>query len=237
MEYLSHPTFSACYRHGLALLCGLFWAAAAQANPPLYVCPGPLFTNDLAPAQAKARGCELAARGRLSQAQDSPLQAMAAVDTAPGPALAATPPRPASTPASTPVSIPASTPASTPALAPSLAPSSAPVSAPSSVTSMTAVSTASLPAASAASAASTAVATSPPTANAPRKGPEPADASRQRQRDSHAREIVLAELARTQARIQALSAQPPAGPEAQSALQRLQRDEDALRRELARRPG
>lgn len=234
MEYLSHPTFSACYRHGLALLCGLFWAAAAQANPPLYVCPGPLFTNDLAPAQAKARGCELAARGRLSQAQDSPLQAMAAADTEPRPALAATPPGPASTPASTPVSIPAST----PALAPSLAPSSAPVSAPSSVTSMTAVSTASLPAASAASAASTAIATSAPTANAPRKGPEPAaDASRQRQRDSHAREIVLAELARTQARIQALSAQPPAGPEAQSALQRLQRDEDALRRELARRPG
>lgn len=231
MKYLSHPTFSACYRHGLALLCGLVWAAAAQANPPLYVCLGPLFTNDLAPAQAKARGCELAARGRLSQAQDSPLQAMAAVDTAPGPALAATPPRPASTPASTPVSIPAST----PALAFSLAPSSAPVSAPSSVTSMTAVSTASLPAASA---TSTAGATSAPTATAPRKGPEPAaDASRQRQRDSHAREIVLAELARTQARIQALSAQPPAGPEAQSALQRLQRDEDALRRELARRPG
>jgi hypothetical protein len=64
-----------------------------------------------------------------------------------------------------------------------------------------------------------------------------ADASRQRQRDSHAREIVLAELARTQARIQSFSAQPPSGPETESALQRLKRDEDALRRELARRPG
>jgi hypothetical protein len=49
--------------------------------------------------------------------------------------------------------------------------------------------------------------------------------------------IAAAELARTQARIQSFSAQPPSGPEAESALQRLKRDEDALRRELARRPG
>jgi hypothetical protein len=78
----------------------------------------------------------------------------------------------------------------------------------------------------------------PTAATAARQIAQPtADASRQRQRDSHAREIVLAELARTQARIQSFSAQPPSGPEAESALQRLKRDEDALRRELARRPG
>lgn len=63
------------------------------------------------------------------------------------------------------------------------------------------------------------------------------DDERQRQRDSHARAVVMAELARTQARIQTLSAQSPSGPETESALQRLRIDEDALRRELARRPG
>ncbi len=79
---------------------------------------------------------------------------------------------------------------------------------------------------------------SAPAATAARQTAQPsADASRQRQRDSHARDIVLAELARTQARIQTLLAQPPSGPDAESALLRLRLDEDALRRELARRPG
>ena len=64
-------------------------------------------------------------------------------------------------------------------------------------------------------------------------GPEVA---KQRQRDSHAREIIQAELARTQAQMQSLSAQPP-GADAQNALQRLRIDEAALLRELARRPG
>jgi hypothetical protein len=64
-----------------------------------------------------------------------------------------------------------------------------------------------------------------------------ADASRQRQRETPAHEIVLAELSRTHARIQNLSAQPPSGPDAESALLRLRFDKDALRRELARRPG
>lgn len=59
----------------------------------------------------------------------------------------------------------------------------------------------------------------------------------QRQRDRHAREIVLAELASTQARIQSLSARPQVSADEDNALQRLRRDEDALRRELARRPG
>lgn len=64
-----------------------------------------------------------------------------------------------------------------------------------------------------------------------------AQRQRQRQRDRHAREIVLAELASTQARIQSLSARPQVSADHDNALQRLRRDEDALRRELARRPG
>ncbi len=64
-----------------------------------------------------------------------------------------------------------------------------------------------------------------------------AQRQRQRQRDRHAREIVLAELASTQARIQSLSARPQVSADDDNALQRLRRDEDALRRELARRPG
>ncbi len=83
----------------------------------------------------------------------------------------------------------------------------------------------------------TAPAPAPATSSARRAAEPVADASRQRQRDSHARDIVLAELARTQARIQTLLAQPPSGPDAESALLRLRLDEDALRRELARRPG
>jgi hypothetical protein len=78
------------------------------------------------------------------------------------------------------------------------------------------------------------------TASAPARQtamPEPAnDVAKQRQRDSHAREIIEAELARTQAQMQSLSAQP-ASPDALNALQRLRVDEAALRRELARRPG
>ena len=61
------------------------------------------------------------------------------------------------------------------------------------------------------------------------------DAIKQRQRDSHAREIIQSELARTQAHMQTLSTQP-AGPETDTALQRLRGDEAALLRELARRP-
>lgn len=71
-----------------------------------------------------------------------------------------------------------------------------------------------------------------------RKPPEALNnTSRQRQRDVHAREIVLAELSRTQAQIQLLSAQQPSSQPSESALLRLRIDEDALRRELARRPG
>ena len=62
------------------------------------------------------------------------------------------------------------------------------------------------------------------------------DALRQRQRDRHARDMVMAELASTQARIQSLSARSQVSADDESALQRLRRDEDALRRELAKRP-
>ena len=238
MKYLSQATFMACegrawaWCHGLVLGWGLACAALAQAAPPLLVCPGPLFTNVLSPAEAKARGCALAARGRLSQAQDTasqdlPSQAMAAADharhPAPAPDMSATPntsaaPGTAATPHA------ASFRAAVPAR--SSGPHTSAVSMPVlAATAATPVSMAATPAGA-------------PAASAVRKAPEvSADVHRQRQRDSHAREIVLAELARTQARIQALAAQPSAGPEAESALQRLQRDEDALRRELARRPG
>jgi hypothetical protein len=47
----------------------------------------------------------------------------------------------------------------------------------------------------------------------------------------------LAELASTQARIQSLSARTQFSADEDNALQRLRRDEEALRRELARRPG
>jgi hypothetical protein len=204
MKNLSRPTFLAWIGLGpahclwLVLGCGLACTVAAQANPNLYVCPGPLFTNDLAPALAKARGCELAAQGRLSQALNPPGQDLPTAETEARSALAETAPGLASAPSQIP------TPAR-PLAATSAALGAAPV---------------------------------PTAATAARQIAQPnADASRQRQRDSHAREIVLAELARTQARIQSFSAQPPSGPEAESALQRLKRDEDALRRELARRPG
>lgn len=217
---MRRPTFRPFFDLGpaqclwLVLSCGLSWSVAAQANPNLYVCPGPLFTNDLAPAQAKVRGCELAAQGRLSQAHNLPMQGMPTSETDPRSSPDVTVPGPASAPPLTPTSAQPFVPASiSPLTAPSATfgatPGSMPATAPSS-----------------------------PAGTAARQTAQPsADASRQRQRDSHARDIVLAELARTQARIQTLSAQPPSGPEAESALLRLRLDEDALRRELARRPG
>ncbi len=212
MKNLSRPTFLAWIGFGpaqclwLVLGCGLAWTVAAQASPSLYVCPGPLFTNDLAPAQAKARGCELAGQGRLSQAHNPPVQDMTTAETEARSASAETAPSVVS--------------------APSLIPTPARPLAPT------------LGATSAAPSSALGAAPGPMAATAARQIAQPtADASRQRQRDSHAREIVLSELARTQARIQTFSAQPPSGPEAESALQRLKRDEDALRRELARRPG
>ena len=216
MKKLSRPSFHPFWGMGLArwlwLVLGscMAWTAAAQANPNLYVCPGPLFTNDLAPAQAKVLGCELAARGRLSQAQNLLLQDMPASET-----------ERSSAPAET---------ASGPASTPPVPPASVRPFGPSSVAPLSAFGAPPEPMA----------ATAPrgTTLSTARRPTEPvADASRQRQRDSHARDIVLAELARTQARIQTFSEQPPSGPDADSALQRLKRDEDALRRELARRPG
>lgn len=212
MKYLLQLTFMA--RSGLGsvpyrsmlLGFGLAWGATVWANPPLYVCPGPLFTNDLAPAQAKARKCELAVLGRWSQAQDIPSQAKAVAENESRPHLVTTSP--------------------------------SPTSAKSWGAALSGSSTATL-----------VTATNPPwpASAAPAEGQAktssrktPAsmpDDERQRQRDSHAREVVMAELARTQARIQTLSAQSPSGPETESALQRLRLDEDALRRELARRPG
>jgi hypothetical protein len=225
MEQLTYLTFlrfitgvlSSC--GGCVLALGLAWVPTTWATPHLFICPGPLFTNDLTPTQAKSQGCEPASRGRWSQAQSKPEQDLA--DTEPGSAKAATPMTAEPGSVLSAVS-PSSTTAKTPTSAASAAPAM-PTPLPDSAGAPNTVATAPAPA--------------PATSSARRAAEPVADASRQRQRDSHARDIVLAELARTQARIQTLLAQPPSGPDAESALLRLRLDEDALRRELARRPG
>lgn len=78
----------------------------------------------------------------------------------------------------------------------------------------------------------------PPPAAPPPAGPAPATLVRpaaQQQRDDDARQILQAELGRTQARLQALSLQT-ADPQNAAALHRLRSDEAALLRELARLP-
>lgn len=211
---------------GLAVLC---WALGAGATPPLsslaaaplYVCPGPLFTNDIHPAQARAQGCTLAQQGRWSQAQaPEPPQASAPLASV---ALSSNTPSNnnnnktflangvANSPQTT-TAVPLTQP-SLPALSPA-------------------------PSAPGASAQALPVRAALPRPEPQATPAEPgSDALRQRQRDRHARDIVLAELASTQARIQSLSARPQVSADDESALQRLRRDEDALRRELAKRPG
>ncbi len=162
-----HPVIK---RGMLGWLIAMGSMACAWATPPLYLCPGNLFTNDVDPAQARSRACVLAQAGRLSQARDQELTSDPAAPIQPNAS------------------------AETSQAAPGSArKTQAPVSLNDGLT--------------------------------------------QRQRDSHAREIILAELARTQAQLQSLSAQTRSGPETDSALQRLRGDEEALRRELARRPG
>lgn len=167
---------------------GGVWAA-----PPLYVCPGPLFTNDLDPAQARARACVQAQAGRLSQAHNADADSSAPVQ--------------------------------------GTAPTASPLAQVQSAQAQKAP--------TAATAATAATAPTTPTPATTTATPSPillSDGLKQRQRDSQAREIILAELARTQAQLQALSAKPHNSPETDRALQRLRVDEEALRRELARRP-
>lgn len=221
---------------GLAVLC---WALGVGASPPLsspllaaaplYVCPGPLFTNDIRPAQARAQGCSLAQQGRWSQAQapEQPEASAPLASTALPSSRTTSDKVNASASANTPsASDVANSQQTTPAVP--LAQPSLPYST-------------SLPPASAATGASAQAL--PVRAALPKPEPQAApaepgiDALRQRQRDRHAREIVLAELASTQARIQSLSARPQVSADDENALQRLRRDEDALRRELAKRPG
>lgn len=70
-------------------------ATSALAAPPVYLCPGNLFSNHLEPAQARAMGCQLAAWGRLSQARDA--QTDTAQEEAARPATNPTPDSAAST--------------------------------------------------------------------------------------------------------------------------------------------
>jgi hypothetical protein len=158
--------------------------ACVWAAPPLYVCPGPLFTNDLDPAQARARACVQAQAGRLSQAHNADADSSAPVQ---GTAPTAGPLAPAQS-------------------------------------------------AQAQKAPTAPTAATPATSTATPSPISLSDGLKQRQRDSQAREIILAELARTQTQLQALSAKPHNSPETDRALQRLRVDEEALRRELARRP-
>ena len=232
------PVHTACrtgwrawlWRAGAGLV-GLWWALGAGATPPLsspllaaaplYMCPGPLFTNDIHPAQARAQGCSLAQQGRWSQAQAPELPKAPAPLASTALPSSATKSDKANASANTPpansVANSPQTPPAVPLAQPSLPPaSSAPGASPPALPVRAA-----LP--------------KPETQAAPA---EPgSDGFRQRQRDRHARDIVLAELASTQARIQSLSARPQVSADDENALQRLRRDEDALRRELARRPG
>lgn len=266
-------------RGAVAGVVGMAWALAAGAAPPLppseavsaaplYSCPGPLFTNDIHPVQARAQGCTLAQQGRWSQAQAPALPQVAAVASPhalPTGAVANTPHTPPSTPAPTPSAVslgffgisgssavsgsfgafdglPSPALGAMPVAAPQVSqlPLAAPtVAAPASGQSSTAPSVAP-PLALRPTASATVSHTASPI-SAPQPSPQAAPAGSggdaQRQRDRHAREIVLAELASTQARIQSLSARPQGGADEDNALQRLRRDEEALRRELARRPG
>ena len=52
------------------VLASLPVTPGAFAAPPMYLCPGNLFSNHLEPAQARAMGCQIATAGRLSQAHD-----------------------------------------------------------------------------------------------------------------------------------------------------------------------
>lgn len=255
----------AVLRGALAGLLGMGWVMSAGAAPPgspseavsaapLYRCPGPLFTNDIHPVQARAQGCTLAQQGRWSQAQAPALPQLAT-----GPSPHALPPAALATgavanapqaPSSAPVS------PSSGALGASAGSGSSGVSGspgafdglpvqalgamPVAAPELSKLPQASAVAASAQSSALrpiTAPITAPMAAPNPQTVPAEPGVGAQRQRDRHAREIVLAELASTQARIQSLSARPQISAEDDNALQRLRRDEDALRRELARRPG
>ena len=271
----------AVLRGAVAGVVGMAWALVAGAAPPLppseavsaaplYSCPGPLFTNDIHPLQARAQGCTLAQQGRWSQAQAPALPQRVAVlspNALPTGAVANSPQLPTSTSVPSPSAVslgsfggsgssavsgsfgafdglPSPALGAMPVPAPqvsNLPLAAATVAAPASGQSSTAPSVAS-PLAQRPTASATVSHTASPI-SAPQPSPqaapaEPAgDAQRQRQRDRHAREIVLAELASTQARIQSLSARPQVSADEDNALQRLRRDEDALRRELARRPG
>lgn len=211
--------------------------AGARVAQALYRCPGPLFTNDLTALQARTLGCTLAQRAGWSQAQVPAEQALAQPLT-----LAGAQSRPTNTPSPTNTPTPSS---AQPAALPTL---STIIQAPHTPSTRTqAHSGANVATAAAASDTARSAPWAAPASPLPAPVPSAAramapsepgsEALRQRQRDRHARDIVLAELASTQARIQVLSARPRVSADQESALQRLQRDEDALRRELARRPG
>ena len=266
-------------RGAVAGVVGMAWALVAGAAPPLspseavsaaplYSCPGPLFTNDIHPVQARAQGCTLAQQGRWSQAQAPALPQVAAVPSThalPTGAVANTPHMPPPTPAPSPSAVslgsfggsgssavsgsfgafdglPSPALGAMPVPAPqvsNLPLAAATVAAPASGQSSTAPSVptplALRPTASATVSHTASPISAPPPS--PQAAPAGSGGEAQRQRDRHAREIVLAELASTQARIQSLSARTQVSADEDNALQRLRRDEDALRRELARRPG
>ncbi|OYU12297.1 MAG: hypothetical protein CFE38_07380 [Comamonadaceae bacterium PBBC1] len=286
MNTLSLPVLSAerfmaqaLLRGAVAGVVGMAWALVAGASPPLppseavsaaplYSCPGPLFTNDIHPLQARAQGCTLAQQGRWSQAQAPALTQVAAVPlphALPTGAVVNTPQTPPPTPAPIPAAVslgssgasgssgvsghfvafdglPTPPLGAMPVPAPQVsqlplaaATVAAPASGQSNIAPSVAPPLALRPTASATVSHTASPISAPPPS--PQAAPAGSGGDAQRQRDRHAREIVLAELASTQARIQSLSARTQVSADEDNALQRLRRDEEALRRELARRPG
>lgn len=210
LQTVARPAQAAAWVRALAcalLLGGVTAMPMALAAPPLYLCPGNLFSNHLDPSQARAMGCRLATPGRMSQAHD-PQTTLASPDGWAGSTGTASPTGPISE-------------ASDDGKTGSRATANGALPAQSNKASDAP------PVANAAPV--------PPPARKPSQ--TVADAAQQRARDSDAKEILRSELARTQAQLQALMQQAPSGPETDSALQRLRADEAALRRELARLPG
>lgn len=190
----------------LALLCMLTGGAAAESAADFYLCPNNLFTNQMDKAQAKRLGCTRMAPGRVTQGGvNQDLE-----PAAPG-LGSALPLMPLATPTLAVAAAQGSPAGSQPAAAPAA--------------SLPPVPAAYLPPAATARPAAAAIA--PPDVSNPRT----ASAS-QRARDQDAQAILRAELATTQAALQAL--QRAGGPAQSAALVRLRDDEAALRRELNR---
>lgn len=207
-------------RRAMWCLCLLAGVVGAMAWPghawagEMYWCPGNRFTDALSPAEAKARGCRLAASGRLSQVSPPALpppatEGVAATGAGEGAPVAG-------------AAVALASPAGAPPGQPSATPSPAPISSGSSA--------APVAAAGVSGPARVAAAVAPAAAQAAPLAQVAAPLQTARDRD--ARLILEAELNRTLVAQQSLVS--PAGVADPTRLHRLRQDEAALRREIAR---